>query len=114
MVTLDSSKISLKWLLLYNEKKTYTPVPFAHSVHLKESYQNLANVLEKIKWNEYYRLIYGKLKVMWEILDQQLGYTKFSFVNGSAELRIYIGLRKNVQIENIYKLVPKTSSKLTW
>lgn len=111
MVTLDSSKISLKRLLLYNEK-TYTPVPFVHSVHLKESYQNLTNVVEKIKWNEYYRLIYGKLKVMWEILDQRLGYKKFPFVSGSAELRIYIGLRKNVQIENIYKLVPKIHPRI--
>lgn len=110
MVTLDSSKISLKRLLLYNEKNIYT----CTFCSFCESYQNLANVVEKIKCNEYYRLVYGKLKVMWEILDQQLGYTKFPFVSGSAELRIYIGLRKNVQIECIYKLVPKTPSNLTW
>ena len=44
---IDSSKRSLKGVLLHNGNK-YPSIPIAHSVHLKESYDNMELLLEAI------------------------------------------------------------------
>ena len=44
---IDSSKTSLKAVLLHNGNK-YSSIPVAHSVHLKETYVNLELVLNKV------------------------------------------------------------------
>ena len=49
---IDSSKQSLKGVLLHNRNK-YFCIPIAHSVHLKESYDNMELLLEAIKYSEY-------------------------------------------------------------
>ena len=49
---IDSSKWSLKGVLLHNGNK-YPSIPIAHSVHLKESYDNMELLLEAIKYSEY-------------------------------------------------------------
>lgn len=49
---IDSSKKSLKSVLLHNESK-YASIPIAHSVHLKETYENLEVLLRAIKCNEH-------------------------------------------------------------
>jgi hypothetical protein len=43
-----SSKRSLKAVLLHNAS-----VPVGHSVHLKESYENLASVLTKLNYKDH-------------------------------------------------------------
>ena len=45
---IDSSKRSLKCVLLHNENR-YASIPVGHSVTLKESYENVKNVLETLK-----------------------------------------------------------------
>ena len=45
---IDSSKRSLKGVLLHNGNK-YPWIPIAHSVHLKESYDNMELLVEAIK-----------------------------------------------------------------
>ena len=49
---IESSKRSLKGVLLHNRNK-YPSIPIAHSVHLKESYDNMELLLEAIKYSEY-------------------------------------------------------------
>ena len=48
---INSSKRSLKGVLLHNGNK-YSSIPIAHSVHLKESYDNMELLLEAIKYSE--------------------------------------------------------------
>ena len=75
---IDASKQSLKGVLLHIGNK-YAVVPVAHSVHLKESYDNMALLLQKIKYSEHKWLICGDLKVIGLLLGQQSGYTKLPF-----------------------------------
>jgi hypothetical protein len=72
---IDSSKTSLKGVLLHNGNK-YASVPVAHSVHLKETYTNLATLLNKINYKEYEWIVCGDMKVICMLLGQQPGYTK--------------------------------------
>ena len=73
---IDSSKRSLKAVLLHNGNK-YASLPVAHSVHLKECYENLDLVLSKIRYKDHDWIICGDLKVLSLLLGQQGGYTKF-------------------------------------
>ena len=73
---IDSSKESLKCVLLHNGNQ-FASIPVGHSVVLKESYENLATVLQKIKYDEYNWDICGDLKVIGLLLGQQSGYTKY-------------------------------------
>jgi len=45
---INSSKISLKAVLLYNGSK-YASIPITHSVHLKKNYENFVLLLKHIK-----------------------------------------------------------------
>jgi len=72
---IDSSKRSLKAVLLHNGN-TYAPIPIAHSTKLKETYENLQIVLEKIKYSEHQWKVCGDLKISTLILGQQSGFTK--------------------------------------
>jgi len=73
---IDSSKRSLKGVLLYNGNK-YASFPIFHSVQLKECYTNMKTVLECVAYEEHKWKIYGDLKVICMLLQQQSGYTKF-------------------------------------
>lgn len=73
---IDSSKRSLKGVLLYNGN-TYGSVPVAHSVHLKETNENLELLLNKIKYSEYCWQLCEDLKIISMILGQQSGFTKY-------------------------------------
>lgn len=73
---IDSSKRSLKAVLLHNGNK-YASVPVGHSVHLKETYQNLDVVLNNISYSTHKWMICGDLKVISMLLGQQSGYTKY-------------------------------------
>jgi len=73
---IDSSKRSLKAVLLHNTNK-YAPIPIAHSTVLKEEYRNIEMVLTKIKYSEHEWLVCGDLKILSMILGQQSGFTKY-------------------------------------
>ena len=49
---IDSSRRSLKCVLLHNGNQ-FSPVPLAHSTALKEKYEAVKYVLEKISYNEH-------------------------------------------------------------
>lgn len=72
---IDSSKISLKAVLLHNTNH-YASVPIAHSTTMKEAYSSLKTLLEAIKYDSYEWLLCGDLKVSGMLLGQQSGFTK--------------------------------------
>lgn len=73
---IDSSKTSLKAVLLHNGN-VLPSVPVAHGANMKETYEVMKLVLEKIQYNRYDFKICGDLKVIALLLGLQLGYTKF-------------------------------------
>ena len=73
---IDSSKRSLKAVLLYNSN-TVASLPIAQSVTMKETYDNLKTMLVSVKYDDHKWLICGDLKVIAIILGLQGGYSKF-------------------------------------
>jgi hypothetical protein len=73
---IDLSKRSLKAVLLHNGNN-YASLPISHSLHLKESYENLELVLTKIGYTAHDWMICGDLKELCMLLGQQAGCTKY-------------------------------------
>ena len=73
---IDSSKRSLKAVLLHIGNK-YTSLPVGHSVNLKDCYENLELILNKLSYSDHKWTLCGDLKVISKLLGQQSGYTKF-------------------------------------
>lgn len=73
---IDSSKRSLKAVLLHNGNK-YASIPVGHSVIMKETRENLVLLLNMIKYKDHNWMICGDLKIICMLLGQQSGYTKF-------------------------------------
>ncbi|KYQ53584.1 hypothetical protein ALC60_00111 [Trachymyrmex zeteki] len=73
---IDSSKTSLKAVLLHNSNK-YASIPIAHSVYLKESYENVETILKAIQYEEHKWQVCGDFKIISMLLGQQSGYTKY-------------------------------------
>jgi len=73
---IDSSKTSLKAVLLHN-KYVFASVPVGHSVHLKEKYNNVAQILDKIRYDESRSMICGDFIILTMLLGQQSGYSKY-------------------------------------
>ena len=60
---IDSSKTSLKAFLLHNRNR-YASVPVGYSAHLKETYETMSLLFDKIRYLEYNWRICGDLKVI--------------------------------------------------
>lgn len=73
---IDSSKRSLKCVLLHNGNK-YGSVPIGHSTAIKEEYRSISQVLQKLKYEEHSWKICVDLKMVNILLGQQAGFTKF-------------------------------------
>ena len=73
---IDSSKRSLKCVLLHNGNK-YASIPIAHSTNMKENYETIASVMQKIKFDEHKWVICVDFKVVNFLLGQQGGFTKY-------------------------------------
>ena len=91
---IDSSKSSIKAVLLHNENM-YASIPVDHSVHLKETYCNLALIFDKLNYKKFDLTVSGDLKVISMILGKQgtQNYPVF-FVNGIVVLKLNTGTRK--------------------
>ena len=72
----DSFKASLKVVLLHNGKK-YAPLPIGYSTKMKEEYNSIKVVLNKLAFNEHKWVICVDLKMVNFLLGQQSGYTKY-------------------------------------
>lgn len=73
---IDSSKRSLKCVLLHNGNK-YGSIPIGHSVQIKEKYDNIKTVLERLQYHVHGWLICVDLKMANFLLGQQGGCTKY-------------------------------------
>jgi len=73
---IDSSKKSLKLVLLHNGSK-FPSIPLAHAANMKESYESMKLCLGNIKFDEFKWKLCGDLKVVALLLSVQLGYTKY-------------------------------------
>lgn len=74
-IFIDSSKRSLKAVLLYKDK-TVTPIPIAISSNTKESYESMRMILKAVKYQEHVWKICADLKVVTLLTGLQSGYTK--------------------------------------
>ena len=72
----DSSKLSLKAVLLHNGN-ILPSIPVAYAVHMKETYDNLRQLLNSIEYNKYSWHLCGDLKVVALLMGLQQGYTKY-------------------------------------
>ena len=75
---IDSSKRSLKCVLLHNSNK-FACVPIEHSVIVKEHYLNVKMVLQKLRYSEHNWAICVDFKVVNFLSGQQGGYTKHTY-----------------------------------
>jgi hypothetical protein len=73
---IDSSKLSLKAVLLHNTNQLPS-IPVGHAVHMKETYENLKQLLEKIEYRMHGWQICADLKVVSLLMGLQQGYTKY-------------------------------------
>ena len=75
-IFIDSSKASLKAVLLHNGNM-YASVPVGYSTHLKETYETMSLLFEKIRYRDYNWSIWGDLKVITDLMEMQIGNTKY-------------------------------------
>ena len=73
---IDSSKRSFKAVLLHNGNK-HASIPLAHSTSMKEGYEEISFLLQKIKYSEHMWVICVDLKMINFLLGQQSGHTKY-------------------------------------
>jgi hypothetical protein len=75
---IDLSKLSLKAVLVHNGN-TLPSIPVGHSVHNKESYENMKILMEAINYDKSQWHICGDLKVIAALLGLQQRFTKYCF-----------------------------------
>ena len=69
-------QLSLKAVLLHNGNQ-HPSIPVGHAVHMKGTYENLKQLLNKLEYNKYGWHICGDLKVVSLLMGLQLGYMKY-------------------------------------
>jgi hypothetical protein len=72
----DSSINNLKAVLLQNGNK-HPSIPIAYALHMKETYENMKNILDKINYNKHCWNVCGDLKIIAILLGVQTGYAKY-------------------------------------
>ena len=72
----DSSSKSLKAVLLQNGNK-YPSLPLAHSVHLKETYENVKTMLNVFNYDRCNWEVIGDFKMITFLMEMLGGFTKY-------------------------------------
>ena len=73
---IDSSSKSLKEVLLHNGNKYPSP-PLTHSVHLKETCENVKTMLNVLKYDQYNWEVISDFKIIVFLMGVQGGFTKY-------------------------------------
>ena len=81
---IDSSVRSLKCVLLHNGNK-YASIPIGHSISMREEYDSIKQILEKVAYLKYQWKICVDLKMVNFLLGQQNGFYKVSLFS------LYVG-----------------------
>jgi hypothetical protein len=76
MPSIDSSKVSLEAVLFHNGNK-FPSVPLAHTLRMKETYENFRVLLQKIRYEEHRWNVFADMKVITMLMVKQGGYSKF-------------------------------------
>ena len=74
---IDSSTKSLKAVLLHNGN-IYPLIPLAYSLQMKEDYENVNQLLNKINYAQFKWYVCGDFKILGILLGLQSEYTKYS------------------------------------
>ena len=76
--------------MLLHKGKQLPSIPVGHAVHMKETYGNLKQLLNKLEYSKYGWHICGDLKAVSLLMGPQQEYTKYCCVcvNGMAEQRL--------------------------
>ena len=73
---IDSSSRSFKAVLLHNASKCPS-IALAHSVHMKEEYQNIKILLSALKYDQHSWEVIGDFKMVAFLVGHQGGFTEF-------------------------------------
>ena len=73
---IDSSKFSLK-AILQNNGNVLPSIPVVYAVDVKETYENMKEILRYLEYDRFGWQICGDFKVIAILLGLQKGYTKF-------------------------------------
>ena len=73
---IDASRVSLKVVLLHNSNKLIS-VPLAYCVNMKETFENMSLLLEKIQYNKFKWNTCADQEVIALLFGLQLGFTEF-------------------------------------
>ena len=112
-IFIDSSKRCLKGVLLHHGNK-YPSIPIAHSVHLKESYDNMEIPLEAINYSEYqWSLGTSKSSVLW-VCERASQSTVVFSVSRIVELYSSFTSRKTGGLEALLFLANTASMRILW
>ena len=65
----------MKCVLLHNGNKLAF-IPMGHSIQMKETYENIKTIFDRIKYVEHEWIIYGDLNILSMLLGQQGRNTK--------------------------------------
>ena len=74
---MDASTYSLKAVLMHVDN-AYPSLPLAHAVGMKETYDNIKLILEKLDYSSHQWLVCGDFKMISFLQGLQGGYTKYS------------------------------------
>ena len=90
-------------MVLLHNRNIFPFVPLVHAANIKESYESIKLLLEKIKYDEFKWKLCGDLKVVALLLGMQLGYTKYCCFLCQSDSR-------NKKNHYVNKLWPKRTS----
>ena len=102
-IFIDSFKLSLKTVLPHNGN-TLPSIPVGHSVFNKELYENMKILMEAINYDEFKWRICSDIKWLRYYLNNNNDSQNIaaSFVNGTAELSLFITQERIGLPENLW------------